>query len=191
MFESFFVFSFACMNATQTHTNELKQFGATYTERVSNALELLKQGKGILLVDDENRENEGDLIFPAASMTVADMALMIRECSGIVCLCITGEKAQQLALEPMVMDNTSRFSNSIHRFDRSKGGCDHRRFGCRQDPYYPHGLCTASETGASCTSGTCISFKGATQWRTQKSRSYRRKYRPDEACRTRALRSTL
>lgn len=91
----------------------MEQFGAGYMERVSRAVTLLKQGKGILLVDDENRENEGDLIFPAQLMTVADMALMIRECSGIVCLCMPGKKAAQLKLDPMVEDNTSRFKTAF------------------------------------------------------------------------------
>jgi 3,4-dihydroxy 2-butanone 4-phosphate synthase/GTP cyclohydrolase II len=71
-------------------------------------IEKLKLGKGILVVDNENRENEGDIIFPAKSMTVSDMALMIRECSGIVCLCLTPEKGQSLGLYPMVNNNTSK-----------------------------------------------------------------------------------
>ena len=54
--------------------------------------------RGILLVDDENRENEGDLIFAATNMTVEQMALMIRRCSGIVCLCLTEERVRQLDL---------------------------------------------------------------------------------------------
>jgi 3,4-dihydroxy 2-butanone 4-phosphate synthase len=63
----------------------LEQFGATSKERVEKALLTLQQGKGILLVDDENRENEGDIIYPASTIT-EQMALLIRECSGIVCL---------------------------------------------------------------------------------------------------------
>lgn len=89
--------------------NELSLFGNNYKERVENALESLKAGRGVLVVDDESRENEGDLIYPAESMTVSDMALMIRECSGIVCLCLTGERADQLELHPMVQVNTSKF----------------------------------------------------------------------------------
>lgn len=86
----------------------LEQFGKTSQERVENALQKLQQGKGILLVDDENRENEGDIIFPASTITEQDMALLIRECSGIVCLCISEEKSQKLSLRPMVETNTSK-----------------------------------------------------------------------------------
>jgi 3,4-dihydroxy 2-butanone 4-phosphate synthase len=86
----------------------LEQFGATSTERVENALLKLQQGKGILLVDDENRENEGDIIFPASTITEKDMALLIRECSGIVCLCISEEKSRHLNLRPMVETNNSK-----------------------------------------------------------------------------------
>jgi len=86
----------------------LKQFGATSTERVENALLKLQQGKGVLLVDDENRENEGDIIFPASTITEKDMALLIRECSGIVCLCISEEKSRHLNLRPMVETNNSK-----------------------------------------------------------------------------------
>ena len=89
--------------------SELLRFGKDYTERVENAINCLKRGKGVLVVDDESRENEGDLIFPAATMTMQDMALMIRTCSGIVCLCLTSEKADLLELPPMVHVNTSKY----------------------------------------------------------------------------------
>lgn len=92
-----------------TQVQELLAFGADSRERVENAILALKAGKGILLVDDENRENEGDLIFPAQTIRPEDMALMIRHCSGIVCLCLTEERADYLNLFPMVRDNTSRF----------------------------------------------------------------------------------
>lgn len=86
----------------------IEDFGADYKSRVENAICKLQAGKGILLVDDEDRENEGDIIYPASTMTPADMALMIRECSGIVCLCLTPEKAESLGLTPMVANNTSK-----------------------------------------------------------------------------------
>ncbi|MES2779371.1 MAG: 3,4-dihydroxy-2-butanone-4-phosphate synthase [Bacteroidota bacterium] len=96
-----------------TQQQTLSFFGADATQRVEKALHYLRSGKGILLVDDENRENEGDLIFPAQLITESQMALMIRECSGIVCLCITDERVKQLDLQPMVVDNTSRFKTAF------------------------------------------------------------------------------
>jgi len=92
-----------------TLTYPLEKFGLTSVQRVENALQHLQNGKGILLTDDEDRENEGDLIFSAQHMSVKDMALMIRECSGIVCLCLPNEKADQLELPYMVKENTSSF----------------------------------------------------------------------------------
>ena len=92
-----------------TLISPLEKFGLTSQQRVENALKQLQNGKGILLTDDEDRENEGDLIFSAQHMSVSDMALMIRECSGIVCLCLTNEKADVLDLPYMVKENTSSF----------------------------------------------------------------------------------
>ncbi|WP_249963139.1 3,4-dihydroxy-2-butanone-4-phosphate synthase [Histophilus somni] len=84
----------------------LSQFG-TSEERVKRAIEAFKKGNGVLVLDDEDRENEGDLIFPAETITVEQMAKLIRYGSGIVCLCITDELCQQLDLSPMVQNNTS------------------------------------------------------------------------------------
>ncbi|TCJ94036.1 3,4-dihydroxy-2-butanone 4-phosphate synthase [Volucribacter psittacicida] len=84
----------------------LAEFGNPQ-QRVENAIEAFKQGRGVLVLDDENRENEGDLIFPAQTITVAQMAQLIRYGSGIVCLCLTDEHCQQLDLPPMVANNTS------------------------------------------------------------------------------------
>jgi 3,4-dihydroxy 2-butanone 4-phosphate synthase len=95
------------MIATETHP--LIKFGYTSEERVNKALSELQQGKGVLLIDDKNRENEGDLIYSAHNMSVESMALMIRECSGIVCLCLNNDKADQLELPYMVKENTSSF----------------------------------------------------------------------------------
>lgn len=85
----------------------LTQFGNS-RQRVEAALEALRAGNGVLVVDDEDRENEGDLIYSAEHLTAEQMALMIRECSGIVCLCMTGEKIDSLGLKPMVDTNSSR-----------------------------------------------------------------------------------
>ncbi|MDO6619950.1 MULTISPECIES: 3,4-dihydroxy-2-butanone-4-phosphate synthase [unclassified Shewanella] len=76
-------------------------------ERVEKALAALRLGNGVLLLDDEDRENEGDIIYSAEHLTAKQMALMIRECSGIVCLCLTDEQANKLELPPMVQDNNS------------------------------------------------------------------------------------
>lgn len=81
--------------------------------RIAEAVAALRSGRGILLTDDLSRENEGDLIFPAGTMTTADMALMIRHCSGIVCLCLTPERADALGLRPMVVHNTSRYGTNF------------------------------------------------------------------------------
>lgn len=85
----------------------LVQFGDSQN-RVEKALDALRQGQGVLLVDDEDRENEGDLIFSSEHLTSEQMALMIREGSGIVCLCLTEEKINTLQLPMMVANNTSQ-----------------------------------------------------------------------------------
>ncbi|MEX0336276.1 3,4-dihydroxy-2-butanone-4-phosphate synthase [Vibrio tubiashii] len=84
----------------------LAEFGEPIT-RVENALIALKEGRGVLLLDDEDRENEGDIIYSVESLTTQQMALMIRECSGIVCLCLPEEQADRLELTPMVKNNNS------------------------------------------------------------------------------------
>ncbi len=86
---------------------DLDYFG-TPELRVLRALEALQQGRGVVLVDDADRENEGDLIFAAQSLTPTQMALMIRACSGIVCLCLTDAKIRQLELPQMVQHNSSQ-----------------------------------------------------------------------------------
>ena len=100
----------------------IENFGCDYKERVENAIEKLRTGNGILLVDDENRENEGDIIFAAESMTVKDMAMVIRECSGIVCLCLTPEKSDELGLYQMVTENTSKNQTAFTVSIEAKSG---------------------------------------------------------------------
>lgn len=86
----------------------LSQFG-DHAERVENALDALRRGRGVLVTDDEDRENEGDMFFAAQSLTEAQMAMLIREGSGIVCLCLPDEKVRALDLPMMVDRNTSAF----------------------------------------------------------------------------------
>ena len=89
--------------------DKLQEFGKSSQERVERALSFLKVGKGVLLLDDKDRENEADVIFSAHLMSEQDMALLIRYCSGVICLCLTNEKADHLALPYMVTENTSQF----------------------------------------------------------------------------------
>jgi len=92
--------------------SQLNQFGDSLV-RVERALQALREGRGILVTDNEDRENEGDLIFAAETLTDEQMALLIRECSGIVCLCLTDEKVRSLDLPMMVEENNSQYQTAF------------------------------------------------------------------------------
>ena len=90
----------------------LSSFGTAF-ERVERALDALREGRGVMVLDDEDRENEGDMIFAAETMTVEQMALTIRHGSGIVCLCLTEDRRKQLDLPMMVENNTSAYGTGF------------------------------------------------------------------------------
>lgn len=77
--------------------------------RIAAALHAMRAGIPVILLDDFDRENEADLIVAAEHINNDTMALMIRECSGIVCLCLPDDKVRALELPPMAPDNGSRF----------------------------------------------------------------------------------
>ena len=94
--------------------NLLSPFGNSI-ERVNNSLHALRNGRGVLVTDDERRENEGDLIFPAESVTPSQMAMLIRECSGIVCLCLTPRQGGGTGL---AHDGAAQLQSIQHRLHR-------------------------------------------------------------------------
>jgi 3,4-dihydroxy 2-butanone 4-phosphate synthase / GTP cyclohydrolase II len=83
----------------------------TYLERVEAAIKQLQNGKMIILTDHPDRENEGDLIFPAEIITAEIVNFMIRNCSGIICMPTTEAYLKKLGLSLMVAPH----ENSSHR----------------------------------------------------------------------------
>jgi 3,4-dihydroxy 2-butanone 4-phosphate synthase / GTP cyclohydrolase II len=74
---------------------------------IPELIEELRAGRPIILVDDEDRENEGDLVMAAEHMSTEWMAFIIRHTGGVVCLAMSEEWADRLDLPPMVKDNTA------------------------------------------------------------------------------------
>ncbi len=91
-------------------------------ENVKNALNALRLGRGVIVTDDKNREDEADIIFSAQYITNEQMALLIRECSGIVCLCLTSQKVQELNLSMMVETNNSKYQTPFTISIEAKDG---------------------------------------------------------------------
>jgi len=81
--------------------------------RLLAAAKAMREGRPVLLTDDGEREDEADLIVAAEALTAPAMAAMIRDGSGIVCLCLTPAHAARLGLEPMVRDNRSRYGTAF------------------------------------------------------------------------------
>ncbi|MBI5592438.1 MAG: bifunctional 3,4-dihydroxy-2-butanone-4-phosphate synthase/GTP cyclohydrolase II [Deltaproteobacteria bacterium] len=80
---------------------------------IEKALEDIKAGKMVILVDDEDRENEGDLTIAAEKVTPEIINFMARYGRGLICLSMTGEKLDSLNLPMMVKDNTSPFNTGF------------------------------------------------------------------------------
>ncbi len=73
---------------------------------IEELIEDYKQGKMVILMDDEDRENEGDLLIPSALVTAEDINFMARYGRGLICLTMTRERCNQLHLPLMVKDNS-------------------------------------------------------------------------------------
>ncbi|VTZ49856.1 3,4-dihydroxy-2-butanone 4-phosphate synthase / GTP cyclohydrolase-2 [Methylocella tundrae] len=83
---------------------EMKEIAAM-GQSVSQAIEAIARGEIVIVTDDDDRENEGDLICAASLCTPEKMAFIIRHCCGIVCTPITLRDAKRLSLQPMVAMN--------------------------------------------------------------------------------------
>lgn len=79
----------------------------------ADAIAAIGRGEMVVVVDDEDRENEGDLIIAAEHVTPAAINFMITKGKGLVCLALTAERAVDLALPPMVTDNEDHMGTAF------------------------------------------------------------------------------
>lgn len=84
-----------------------------YQKRVKEAIEALKLGKMIIIMDDEDRENEGDLVMAGIFSTPEKINFMAQEARGLICVSITQEIAHRLDLPPMVTKNDSNHETAF------------------------------------------------------------------------------
>ena len=80
---------------------------------VEKALEEIRKGRMVILTDDEDRENEGDLVMAAEKVTPEAINFMATHARGLICLSLTEERIRQLHLPLMVQDNTSPFQTAF------------------------------------------------------------------------------
>lgn len=81
--------------------------------RVERAIEEIKKGNMVIMLDDEDRENEGDLVYSAAFSTPEHVNFMATNAKGLICVAVTKETAQRLNLTPMVQSNTSSYETAF------------------------------------------------------------------------------
>ena len=75
--------------------------------RIEDAVDAIRNGRMVIVVDDEDRENEGDLVMAADLVTPEAINFMAREGRGLICLSLTEERVAQLGLTMMAADNRS------------------------------------------------------------------------------------
>ena len=78
-----------------------------YNLKIEQAIKDFKNGKMVIVVDDKDRENEGDFIISAELCTYKDINFMMKEARGLICMSITNERASKLKLSPMVPSSTA------------------------------------------------------------------------------------
>ena len=91
-------------------------------KRIAAACEAMRAGLPVVLLDDDDRENEADLIAAAETLSHDVMARLIRDCSGIVCLCLDDRLVRQLDLPPMAAKNETRYGTAFTVSIEAKAG---------------------------------------------------------------------
>ena len=82
-------------------------------ERIKQAIEDMKQGKMVVMVDDEDRENEGDLVYPSTFSTPEKVNFMATHAKGLICVALSEDIATRLELVPMVKNNDSQHETAF------------------------------------------------------------------------------
>lgn len=82
-------------------------------DSVDLAIAAIGRGEFVVVVDDESRENEGDLIVAADAITPEGIGFMLRHTSGLICVSVSGEVADRLQLPPMVVQNSESFQTAF------------------------------------------------------------------------------
>lgn len=85
----------------------------TSQSRVIAAVAAISAGRGVIVVDDANRENEGDVIFAAATVTAAQIAFLMRACRGLICVALAPDDVDRLELPMMVSQNTDPYRTAF------------------------------------------------------------------------------
>jgi 3,4-dihydroxy-2-butanone 4-phosphate synthase len=80
---------------------------------IKQVVEEFRNGNFVIIVDDEDRENEGDLAVAAEKCTAEKIAFMAREGRGLICIAMEGKRLDDLRIEPMVQQNTSHFGTAF------------------------------------------------------------------------------
>ena len=80
---------------------------SNYNNKIKQAIKTFKSGKMVIVVDDKDRENEGDFIISAELCKPEDINFMMKEARGLICVSITSQRANQLKLSPMVSSSTA------------------------------------------------------------------------------------
>ena len=85
----------------------------TPTQRVLEAIDEIKKGNMVIMIDDEDRENEGDLVYAAAFSTPEHVNFMATHAKGLICVALSRATASRLELNPMVSSNTSSYETAF------------------------------------------------------------------------------
>src|SRR5512133_2440012 len=80
---------------------------------IPEAIDEIRAGRMVIVVDDEDRENEGDLTAAAEKITPEMVNFMAKFGRGMICLALTGERCEELQLPPIAQRNTSRFGTAF------------------------------------------------------------------------------
>ncbi|MDE2280959.1 MAG: 3,4-dihydroxy-2-butanone-4-phosphate synthase, partial [Xanthomonadaceae bacterium] len=80
---------------------------------IPEILDDIRAGRMVVILDDEDRENEGDIVMAAQRVRPEDVNFMVREARGLLCLTLTEQRTRQLGLRPMVSDNTSPYHTNF------------------------------------------------------------------------------
>ncbi|MEK6177521.1 3,4-dihydroxy-2-butanone-4-phosphate synthase [Vibrio cholerae] len=127
-------------------------------------IEDIRQGKMVILMDDEDRENEGDLIMAAEHITPAAINFMATHGRGLICLTLTKERCRRLGLNPMVQDNNAQYTTNFTVSIEAAEGVTRRYFSGGSRAHSTSGSGKRSESGRFGSAGAYFPV-GCTRWR--------------------------